>query len=556
MFGTCRDETDADDVAVTWTSGLCPVWAVTCDRLSPRTAINDVVESTQRDGYAFYCGNGCLRLRKITSVLRFQLPSDAAFSDQIDLSSAYLFGSDGVPLRAEVSLKNGTITCTKRMSGPVGLSMLWPVEGVGRIVLDTMRLQSGDRTFNLALELVRCLLMRLHHKSEDWGIFDCPEAEELNTQIFAARDVLIDALTASDFTEAVRTASRALTMAVSTAEEMTRFHSEILLERRLQTGGFSRHVFGCHVDLAADVSKVGHRFAQAVDFVTLPISWKEIEPSEQNYRWDRLDAWVAWLAKNRIPIKASPLVSFQEGDVPEWLYIWEHDFETVRDLVAEHIRRVIKRYGKHIQVWDVISGIHANDSFHFSFEQLMELTRVAASVTKQAAPRSLAIVELIAPWGEYYARNQRTIPPMLYAEMAMQSAVSFDAFGLQFCFGQPSDGHYVRDLFQVSSLLDRFSNFGKPLHITAVEVPSVDQPAGGMWHESWTESHQATWLREFFRIVLSKPFVETVSWRNMVDGSEGAMPGGGLLKTDLSPKPAFNELVALRKAILPHAFNT
>src|SRR5690606_10828770 len=101
--------------------------------------------------------------------------------------------------------------------------------------------------------------------------------------------------------------------------------------------------------------------------------------------------------------------------------MYETDFETVRNFIFEHVRRVVERYSSYVHQWDVISGIHADNTFHFTFEQLMEVTRVTASLVKQLAPRAQAVINLVYPWGEYYARNQRTIPPMLYGDMVVQS---------------------------------------------------------------------------------------------------------------------------------------
>ena len=486
-------------------------------------------------------------------MIRFLVFANGKPAKQVDLSAAYLFGSDGVPLRADIEFKNGTITCAKRNAGPAGLALLWPVAGVGRVLLETVRLQERDAPFVLVLELARAQMMRLNHKLEDWGLFDCPEAEYLKSNISKARELLVGALKAESPADMSGAADETLAMAVGMAEEMARYHADLLLERRMKIGGFTRYTLGCGVEPASAPEACGRLLAGAFDFAVLPIPWKQIEPKEHDYHFQPLDTWLDWLTKRRIPVKGSPLVCFQEHAVPDWLRIWEHDFETVRDLVAEHVRRVVNRYGNRIQVWDVISGIHANRSFGFNFEQLMELTRVAAAVTKQMVPRSIAIVDLVAPWGEYYAHNQRTIPPMLYAEMAVQSGINFDAFGLQFCLGDGGDGMYARDMFQISSLIDKFSVYGKPLHITAVQVPSQTATGGGTWHQEWSETVQSQWLRQFYTIALSKPFVETVSWRNLADGAGLALPGGGLVKTDLTRKPAYDELLALRAEILPHA---
>ena len=177
---------------------------------------------------------------------------------------------------------------------------------------------------------------------------------------------------------------------------------------------------------------------------------------------------------------------------------------------------------------------------------------------------------MAAPWGEYYARNQRTIPPMLYADMVVQSGVNFDAFGMSFYFGRSAEGMYARDMFQISSMMDRFSNLGRPLHITAVQAPSSVLPpepaqnrplpdnavhGGGRWHEPWSESLQAQWLKHFYLIALSKPFVESVTWRDLLDPqrispAQGAsLPTGGLIKGDGTPKAAFGALLKIREEL-------
>ena len=150
--------------------------------------------------------------------------------------------------------------------------------------------------------------------------------------------------------------------------------------------------------------------------------------------------WVDWATKHRLPIKAGPLVSFHEQHIPDWLYIYEHDYDQVRDLVYEHIRAVLQRYGDRVHVWEAISGIHAYNTFNFNFEQLMEMTRMASAITKQIAQRAAVIIEIVAPWGEYYAKNPRTIPPMLYADMVVQNGIHFDAIGVQCLMGAGLDG--------------------------------------------------------------------------------------------------------------------
>jgi len=495
-------------------------------------------------------------------MLSFSAHANKAPVDTMDLVGAYALGSDDVPLRAEIAFRDGQIQCSKRAAGPAGLAVLAPIRGFGSILLETVRLQERVTPYQLTVELARGRLMRINHKLEDWGLLDYPGAESILAQVVDGREALIKALQADSPADASAHAEESLALAVRASEALALFHAETFLSRRKQTGALPRRLLGCgiHLDKPSDLAR--QRLIAASDFVSIPLSWRDIEPNEQAFNWKPIDAWVELLAKNKVPMRGSALLSFAQRDIPDWLYVWEQDFDTIRDLAFEHVRRVINRYGQYIQVWDVISGIHGSTVFSFNFEQLMELTRMTAALAKQTFPRCTAIIEIVAPWGEYYARNQRTIPPLLYADMVMQSGVNFDAFGLKFLFGPGVDGMLVRDMFQISSQLDQFSKLSKPVHVTACQVPSsttVDQtlagkenqPAldGGAWHGGWSEAVQAEWLNKFATIALSKPFVDSVCWESLADHAKQAVPNGGLLRSDLAPKASYQEWLKLRSEL-------
>ena len=176
---------------------------------------------------------------------------------------------------------------------------------------------------------------------------------------------------------------------------------------------------------------------------------------------------------------------------------------------------------------------------------------MAAGLAKQLAPHSQVILDLTQPWGEYYARNQRTIPPLLYADMVVQSGVSFDAFGLEFLFGH--NGYHVRDLFKISSLIDRLANLGKPLHVSALAVPSgngATQPSGGgQWHAPWSDEIQSEFVIAFLEVALSKPYVESVCLADLTDGPDLIIPTGGVLRDNLTPKAIVAKLNEFSKQV-------
>jgi hypothetical protein len=241
------------------------------------------------------------------------------------------------------------------------------------------------------------------------------------------------------------------------------------------------------------------------------------------------------------------------------MFIWEHDFDTLRELAYEHVQRLVQRYRKGVAVWNVASGLYANSIFPLSFEQIIELTRLLVAQVKNMLPGARTIITINQPFGEYHARVPNSVPPMLYAEMVAQAGISFEAFGLELEMGVPAPGMYMRDLFQISSMLDRFSTLGRPVFLTMVGAPSkatpdpedkseghLDPSAAGRWKRPWDPQLQAEWLEAVYKLAMSKPYIESIAWSNVADLSP-TMPGGGLLDDLLQPKQAFGKLQEMRQ---------
>jgi len=486
-------------------------------------------------------------------MLRFKVFRDGVVPATFDLSTAYLVGSDNVPVRGDFYYEDGEIICRKRAAGPAALVLLWEMPHFGAVILDTTRLPERDDPYILNLELARGRMMRFVQKREEWGLFDLPEAQAINEKAGECRDLLIEALIhVEDPAAASLFADRCLAAALPLAEQAALTHADLLLQRRVATRSFPRGAFGAMADIASTTETYRRMLVGNHDFVQVPIRWKNIEPQEQKFDWAATDEWMDFLRRARMPVVAGPLVQFSETTIPDWLYIWEHDYETVRDFLYEHIERVVTRYASGATFWNVLSGLHVNTQFAFTFDQLMDLTRMTVGLVKKISPAARTMVELTQPWGEYYATNQRSIPPLLYAEMIVQSGISFDMFGLQLRFGIPRDGCWQRDLFQISSLLDRFAPFGKPVIVSGMQVPSASEPnsPAGSWRKTWSEALQSKWLEAVTDIALSKPFVEAISWYDLVDTPTMAIPHGGLNNADLSPKQAFKTWCSLRRAVM------
>jgi GH35 family endo-1,4-beta-xylanase len=492
--------------------------------------------------------------------LEFQLFKNGKPLKSLSLAGAYLFGADMIPLRRvdKIAFENGVLECQKKSRDSAGLSLLWPIEGNGQLLLNTTRLPEREEPYNLNLELARARLMQITLKREDWALFD--QSDELDAMAQEVQNLFIEALqNISSPGEASVFADQALKKGVEFSEKLAAKHAEQFLAARFRNKGLGRHTLGCEINpaLIGD-EKYRKWLLEMFGFITIPVNWAQIETEKGEYDFELLDKCVQSLAGRRLALCAGPLLNFSPDHIPQWLLDKKPDYEKIREYAYEFISQIVSRYKKFIHVWRTISGMNAMNCFGFNFEQVIEMTRTACLAAKSADAKSRKIVEIVYPWGEYYAYDKTTVPPLVYVDMVIQSGISFDAFGLQFHFGKDEPGKHIRDMMQISSRLDCFAAAPKPVHVTGVSIPDAHgedgraQQKAGSWRKEWDQDLQATWLEEFYKLSLARPYVNTVTYSCLADHCDSPMQSCGLLTEKVSPKKAFLVVAKFQRSILKH----
>jgi hypothetical protein len=471
-------------------------------------------------------------------------------------------GPESVPIPGEVTFRDGLLVVERSDDYPIAVGLMWDLGPLGEYHMETTRLQHRERPYILNVELARFRLMKIVQKQEDWNLFDFPKSEVFQEQFRQAQELFADALGKLEEPEAAsRLADEALMRSVDLSEQLAQFHCDLLLNRRRAAGQFVRHIFGCRIDSQVQNQRYRETVSTAFDYAVVPMPWKQMQPEEGGFSTEAVDNWIEALSRRRTPIIAGPLIRLDEADVPDWLFIWEHDFETLRELAYEYVQKIVQRYRKAVGVWNVVSGLGTNALFPLGFEQIVELTRLLIAQVKNLIPNARTLVTIPHPFGEYHATQSPSVPPMLYAEMVAQAGINFEGFGVEIEMGVPAPGMFTRDLFQLSGMLDRFSTLGKSLFLTAVSAPGrstpdpddrsegrLDPGQAGRWRRPWDPQLQAEWMEAVYRLALSKPFVESIAWGNLADINQ-TLPAGGMLDDMLQPKPVFQKLQEMRQGI-------
>jgi GH35 family endo-1,4-beta-xylanase len=296
-------------------------------------------------------------------------------------------------------------------------------------------------------------------------------------------------------------------------------------------------------------------YGDLLNFTTLPFYRARTEVQEGERDFSHVEKILEWTTRDGIEVKGHPLVWLHESGTPEWLK--GRSYEQVQATHRDYVLEAVGRFKDRVRIWDVINEAHdwAND-FDYTQEQLVEVTRLAADTTREADPEATRIVNSCWTWSEYVAQGRnysreigRPARSVLqYLRDLIDAGVEFEAVGLQMYYPQ-------RDLFEIDRQLDRFSQLGKPVHITELGVSSSTRPVEHRevvrvhflrhWHGPWSESEQADWISAYATLCYSKPSIEAMTWWDFCDPA--FIPHGGLVHEDLRPKESYRRLQELMK---------
>lgn len=500
-----------------------------------------------------------------------------------------------------------------------------PSPSLGQMMLRTCFLPKREDPYLLSLELARHRIMLALNKLEEWGMFELASDHPAIVQLETARLKFGEALVAdrgsgagptvpgkpSPRAWADKLAWEALAIAIDVSEKLTLMHAVREIPVRLSGRTFEdakarytkligdpppagQHVVvpGMGTAVVPGTPQIGvainpnhyseplQKAAAGLDFVHMPVRWNDLEPVEGKLSFASTDRWIEWAVRTaKVPVAAGPILDLRALCLPEWLYIWENDYETMRDMIVEHITQVVTRYRRTVSRWTVCSGLHVNSNVKLTYEQIMDLTKVCILLTKKVHPQAKISVEIQEPWGEYFANDRKSLPPTFYAESVLNLGLGVDALALRLQLGAPASGQSTRDLMTISSLIDRYAAMERPIHITAVGVPSALPSAGaapakpsakddedgepivvparafasGRWRHQWSDAIQADWLADVLSMLVSKPAVQSICWQDLGDAAPGVrqpeMPFGGLLNAAGAPKASGQRLTQVIQAI-------
>ena len=220
-------------------------------------------------------------------------------------------------------------------------------------------------------------------------------------------------------------------------------------------------------------------------------------------------------------MKGHPLLWGNRAGVPPW-----SQGQPSPEIQRQRVRDIMGRYQNKIEFWEVV-----NEPSHLAEPKIDQPYRWA----READPRAYLIVN------DYHVLADGCPGFFRLLSAAKQHGVPFDGIGIQ--AHEPRTMRFPLD--RVQEILDRYASLGKELHITEFTPTSAGQKITGSHREGvWDEAAQADYAVKFYRVCFAHPSMRAITWWDLCDQGSW-LPGGGMLRADMSPKPVYDQLKRL-----------
>lgn len=313
----------------------------------------------------------------------------------------------------------------------------------------------------------------------------------------------------------------------------------------------TRHafLFGCNIflwgragDPAAEEA-YRRRFAELLNYATLPFYWPNYEPRQGQPDHAHTEAVARWCREHGILAKGHPL-AWNFAD-PRWL---PEDVQEVRRLQLARIEDCVARFAGLIDRWDVV-----NEATHFDRPEFLrraprtsalwqkfgrvEFTRECFQRARKANPKAILLIN------DY--RTDPAYEKLIEQLVDDQGKPIYDVIGIQ---SHMHGGVWPNE--RIWEVCERFARFGVPLHFTETTIVSGERgrQRGVPWPTTPEgEARQAREVVRFYTMLFSHPAVEAITWWDFSDRRAWQGAPAGFLRADMSPKPAYHELMKLIK---------
>lgn len=319
----------------------------------------------------------------------------------------------------------------------------------------------------------------------------------------------------------------------------------------------SEYEFGCNgfmlggFETPEENEAYERRFRELFNLMVIPFYWDDLEPEQGKprfakdspavYRRPAPDLCLEFCEKYGIAPKGHVLM--YDAHNPDWLK--RDTTEHLKRAFERRIRQIAERYGDRIFNWDVCNEVTYRtpgpcvppDFAHFAYDAAEKYLPVCARLNYNDGNL----------WREHH--DCYTVDNMLL-NWLLASGRRIDCIGVQMhMIGCPKaenmlpwwGGQYLNPA-HMNAALDAFSKVGLPLCMSEITLTGREDLGSGC------EEFQRFLCEFYYKLWFAHPNTNGIIWWNLVDDTALGVENlakGGLLRRNMTPKPAFEQLKKL-----------
>lgn len=299
-------------------------------------------------------------------------------------------------------------------------------------------------------------------------------------------------------------------------------------------------------------------FANVFNQAVVPLYWSDLEPregtlrfsenSEYVYRRPPVDTCLAFCQEYGIEPKGHCLT--WNWFLPDWLA--KYSTEDRKRLLEKRFSEIAKAYADKMPSFDIVNEAASN--YRFGEKTLFkDYDEYGLRLGEKYFPNNRKILNETneAIWRDYRTEGKYMAFRMQLSDF-IRRGLPFDEIGLQyhiFSTTEEMENENLRDTYlnvdSMIEILDIFDDYGYPMHISEITIPGSGKIAEN-------EEVQAYLVKQLYKTWFATRNMKSIVWWNLVDGYAAYAPlgsqegenrcGGGLLRFDMSKKPAYEVL--------------
>ena len=299
-------------------------------------------------------------------------------------------------------------------------------------------------------------------------------------------------------------------------------------------------------------------FAKLFNQAVVPFYWSDFEPREGHlrmrkdsefiYRRPAADTCLEFCNAYHIEPKAHCLV--WHTFIPEWLD--NYSPEQRKEILERRLKEISEEYASKIPSFDIVN--ESASCYRLGAKRLFEnYDEYGLQLGQKYFPNNRKILNeaVVATWRDYYTEGKYMAFNMQLQDF-IRRGIPFDEIGLQyhiFSSTEEMEEPRIRDTYlnveSMLAVLDIYDSYGYPMHISEITIP-------GSGKNAENEEIQAYIVERLYKTWFATRNMKSIVWWNMVDGYAAFAPlgsdegenrcGGGLLRFDMSRKPAYDVL--------------